>query len=206
MASETEIANLAAVLIGTEGRLLSLDDDTFLARTLKAVWAAERQATIRDGSWNFAAARASLPAVVLPNGAPYPFESAFQLPADALRLIEVLGMSRREYQVEGRHVLCSQAGPLHIRYALDVPELANWDAAAASAFAHRLAVTCGPRIAGSGFSVRNAEAKYQQALSSAKSVDAKENPPIPQEDGSWIEARLSGGGGWAVPGGRRVGW
>lgn len=206
MASETEIANMAAVLIGTEGRLLSLDDDTFLARTLKSVWTVERQATIRDGSWNFAARRERLAAVVLPGGTPYPYEYAYQLPAQSLRLIEVLGMSRRQYQVEGRHVLCNQAGPLYVRYAVDVPELESWDAAAALAFAHKLAVTCGPRIAGSGFSVGNAEGKYQQALSSAKSVDAKENPPIPQEDGSWIEARLSGGGGWAVPGGGRVGW
>jgi len=38
MASETEVAQLAAALIGTDVRITSIDDDKTLARTLKAVW------------------------------------------------------------------------------------------------------------------------------------------------------------------------
>lgn len=202
MAGETEVANMAAVLIGTESRLLTLDDDTFLGRTLKAAWAIQRQATLRDGSWNFAARRKGLAAEVLADGVPYPWQSSFPLPAESLRLIEVLGASRADYQLEGKSILINQAGPLYVRYAIDVPEMAAWDASAAEAFACRLAWKCGNRIAGSGFDANGLWAQYRQALARAKTVDAMENPPIPQDEGEWIEARTGYGRGWAVPGGR----
>lgn len=200
MASETDIANMAAVRIGTEARILSLDDDRMLARTLRIVWDAQRQATLRDGSWNFGSRRAQLSANANP-GTIYPYEFAYPLPAESLRLIEVLGMSRATYQIEGGSVLCDQAGPLAVRYVIDVPELGRWDAAAAEAFACRLAWKCGKRIAGSAYDDRAGEAEYRDALARAKTVDALENPPIQQEESSWIEARVAGGIGWAVPGG-----
>lgn len=196
MASETEVANLAAARIGTEGRVLSLDDDRFLARTLKEVWAIERKAALRDGSWNFAMRRAALAAEVLSEGVPYPFESSFPLPADSLRLIEVLNLSSRsDYQLEGRSILCNSTGPLYIRYLCDVAEIANWDDLAAEAFACRLAWKCGNRIAGSAYDQVTGWKEYQASLAAAQGVDAMENPPIEQEAGGWIEARL-GGGGW----------
>lgn len=193
MASETEVANMAAIAIGTEARVTSLDDDTFIARTLKAAWNIQRQATLRDGSWNFAARRADLGAEVLENGVPYPWQSSFPLPAASLRLIEVLGCSRDDYALEGKSVLTNQAGPLRVRYAIDVPEMANWDASAVEAFACRLAWKCGNRIAGSGFDQGGAWTIYRAAIARAKTVDAQENPPIRQENGSWIDARLAGG-------------
>lgn len=203
MASATEIANNAAVLIGTQARILSLDDDRMLARTLRTVWDAQRQATLRDGAWNFGSRRAQLAAASSP-GVIYPYTYAYPMPAESLKLIEVLGMSRSCYQYEGSSILCDQSGPLNVRYAIDVPELAKWDALAAEAFACRLAWKCGRRIAGSAYSVDRGEAEYQAAIAKAKAHDALENPPIEPEESSWNLARLaSGGGGWAVPGGGR---
>ena len=91
MGSIVEVANLAAVRMGTAGRIMSLDDDRTVARTLKAVWDIERRATIRDGSWNFAARRAALASVVDPAAVIYPWTYGFQIPAECLRLLEVLG-------------------------------------------------------------------------------------------------------------------
>jgi hypothetical protein len=213
MSSEAEIANLSGVLIGDETGIVSLDDNKTLPRTLKTVWDTERRATLRDGSWNFAAKRAQLAASA--DIEPFPFQSAFPLPADCLRLIEVLdpyqmfastGISyipdnyvsasatryasiRDTYQVEAGAVLADTAGPLFIRYVFDVPEVAVWDELAANAFAHRLAAKCGKRIAGSAFDTQMAWQAYGAALGRAKHVDAGENPPIVQEDGSWISAR-----------------
>lgn len=201
MASATEIANNAAVLIGTQARILSLDDDRMLARTLRTVWDTQRQATLRDGAWNFGSRRAQLAAAASP-GVIYPYSYAYPLPAESLKLIEVLGMSRSSYRYEGGSVLCDQEGPLNVRYAIDVPELAKWDALASEAFACRLAWKCGRRIAGSAYSVDQGEADYRAAIAKAKTHDALENPPIEPEESSWNLARLSSGGrGPAVPGG-----
>lgn len=191
MATETEVANLAAVRIGTASRITSLDDDKTVARTLKAVWAIERRAVLRDGSWNFNTARAQLPAQVLAGGVPYPWSYSFAMPADALRLREVLNLaSRDDYAYEGGAVLCDSAGPLNIIYQRDVPELGLWDASAAEAFALRLAWKCGKKIAGSAFDERGCWSEYREAIGRAKYVDALENPPIPFDDGDWIAARM----------------
>lgn len=191
MASETEVANMAAIKMGASAVILSLDDDRKVARTLKAVWAAQRRATIREGSFNFAARRGTLAKLsTVPETERYPYEAAFELPADTLRLIEVLNSEARDkYQLEGRRVLCNSAGPLYARWSIDVPEPANWDDAFAEAFACRLAWKCGKEVSGGDFDERAAWAEYKDALSGTKRVDARENPPIDQEESSWILAR-----------------
>lgn len=195
MATTVSIANAAATRIGSTARIVSLDDDRTVARTIKSMWDISRRAVLRDGSWNFAARRAELAAEVNSERVIYPWAYAFPLPASSLRLIEVLDLpSRVDYQLEDGAVLCNSAGPLRVRYAIDVPELARWDELAAEAFALRLAWRCGHKIAGSAFDKDACWRDYREALGRARNVDAIENPPIPFEDGSWIEARQ--GGAW----------
>lgn len=190
MATETDIANLAASKIGADTRITSLDDDRTIARTLRSVWTLERRATIRDGSWNFAARRAELAAKYMPDGVPYPFKSSFPLPAECLRLIEVLNLAARsDYQLEGNAILAHTDGPLYIRFLSDIEEASYWDDAFAEAFACRLAWRTGKRIAGSNYSEQQGERDYRTAISAAKRVDARENPPIPNEESDWVLAR-----------------
>lgn len=193
MASYTEIANLAATEIGTEARITDPNEDKVLARAVKAVWDSQRQAAIREGSWNFAAKRAELAALAgsaLEGVVSYPYAYAFQLPSDSLRLVEVLNDEvRRDYQIEGDRILCDHGGPVFIRYLRDVTEPGEFDAAFADALAKRIAWTIGHKIAGSTFDSAAAERKYWAAIGPAKRVDAQENPPIEQEESSWIEAR-----------------
>ena len=151
----------------------------------------ERKAAIRDGAWNFAARREALAAVADPGSVIYPWSYGFELPADSLRLIEVLDLAREHYALEGRLILADTLGPLNIRYLVDVPEPALWDAAFTHAFSLRLAWRVGRRIAGSAFDQDLCFAEYRRALADAKRVDARENPPIEQEDSSWIAARYA---------------
>lgn len=196
MASETQVAQLAATLIGSDARISSLDDDRPTARAMKAVWDLSRRAAIADGSWNFAARRAALSsqAGVSPDEI-YPFAYRYPMPAQALRLIEVLDVARINYQLEGSNgsavdvILCNVAGPLRIRYSVDVIEAARWDDKFANAFAHQIALHCGEKIAGSAFDSSKIERSYQQLISRAKTVDAIENPPIEQDESSWVTAR-----------------
>src|SRR5204863_408178 len=97
MADFVTIANLAASSLGEDDQLRSPDDDTHLSRSVKAVWDVERQAAIRDHSWNFAMRRAALAQVVGQDATPY--AAAYRVPATSLRLIEVLGHRRGPYQL-----------------------------------------------------------------------------------------------------------
>jgi hypothetical protein len=191
MASATDIANKALVRIGGESRILSLDDNRMAARTIKAAWDMARQATLRDGYWNFAIRRRDLAAS--PDIVSYPFSHGFRLPADCLKLVEVLSAAvRDDYQLEGGAILASTPGPLWIRYLVDVTEPAQWDAAFAEALAARLAFQCGNRIAGSAYDQDMGWREYRKLLTDAKMADAQENPPLEQEESEWITARLGG--------------
>lgn len=193
MASIVSIANAAATRIGTASRITSLDDNRTVARTLKSVWDLERQATLRDGCYNFSARRDALAAVAAPGRVIYPWAYGYELPAQALRLIEVLDQSiGPDYQLEGRRILSDQTGPLYVRYLIDVPELAEWDALAANAFALRLAWRCGHKIAGSSFDAQACWAEYREELGKSKSADAIENPRIEQEECDFINSRSFG--------------
>lgn len=193
MASSVSIANAAATRIGTASRITSLDDNRTVARALKSVWDLERQAVIRDGSWNFAARREALAAITGNDQIIYPWSYAYELPALALRLIEVLDQPiGAAFQLEGRTILADQAAPLYVRYSIDVPELAEWDALAADAFALRLAWRVGHKLAGSAFDRDACWAEYRDAIGKAKSVDAIENPRIEQEECEFINARSLG--------------
>lgn len=199
MASETDVANLALTLMG-QPRVLSLNDDRTGARTLKAVWDIERQATIRDGSWNFATRRAELPAS--PDAVSHPFAFGYPMPTDFLKLAELFDHDNDPWQLEGRVILSDRKAPIYIRYLRDVPEMAEWDASAVEAFAHRLALACGEKLAGSAFDGEGVLRKYRLLTVSAKSADAMENPSIEQAESSWIEARNFGGytSRWGRPG------
>lgn len=194
MASETEVANMAALRMGSSATIASLDDDRKVARTLKAVWGLQRRATLREGSFNFSARRGTLAKISSVSATEiYPYAAAFAEPADSLRLIEILNSTLRgAYQLEGGRVLCDSTGPVYARWIIDVPEPASWDDAFAEAFACRLAWKCGKDIVGDDFDVTGAWREYQNALSGAKRVDARENPPIAQEESDWILARFGG--------------
>ena len=190
MADWVQIANLAGGIIGTETRITSPDDDRTLARSIRNVWDLQRRSAIREGSWNFAMRRASLPAL---NETPaFGFSYAYQLPAANLRLIEVIGLDRDEYQAEDGKVLCNASGPLLIRHMVDVDNVALWDDLFAETFAARIAWKIGAKIAGSSFDKASAWRMYEAGLAASKRVDAMENPPIEREESDWVTARHGG--------------
>ena len=187
MADFVTIANLAASALGEDDQLRSPDDDTHLSRSVRAVWNVERRAALRDHSWNFAMRRQALAAVIGQDASPY--AAAFRLPADSVRLIEVIGIGRVDYQLEGPFILSSAAAPLRIRYIVDVVEPAEWDDLFVKAFAMRVAWQIADRITGDPNRVQIGERKYRSALTEAKRVDARENPQVPSIAGSWELAR-----------------
>lgn len=208
MTDYVTIANLAASMVGEGDQMRSPDDDTHIGRTVRAVFTAMRRAAIRDHSWNFAMRRKGLAAQVLSDGVPFPWAYSCPMPAESLRLIEVLNASGKgDYQYEGGAILTSIAPPIYVRYLIDVEEPALWDELFVQAFAARLAYQIGPRLAGSSYDKTSGWRLYQQQLSAAKGRDALENPPVAPELTEWELSRLSYsayGSGQSGPTGRIV--
>jgi hypothetical protein len=202
VASFVTIANLAASKLGEDDQLASPDDDTHLSRSVRAVWDLQRRATLRDHPWNFAVKRGEQAASADLVATPYRY--GFPLPADCVRLLDVAGWSRDQYQIEGRAVLANGAGPIAIRYIADVAEPALWDDSFVEAFACRLAYQIADRITGDRGRKADAWTAYRAALADAKRVDARENPGVRWEATDWELARIGGGervdsNGWVFP-------
>ena len=193
MTDSVALANLAVSKVGSSVTLTSLDDDRPVARAIKRVWEQSRRAAIRDHPWNFATRRGNLAAQVTTREI-YPWQNAFPLPSDSLRLIEVLNMTEREdYALEGKEILCNSSGPLYVKYLIDVPESALWEELFGEVFACRLAMAIGKSIAGSSYSMSDGEMQLKNAKNAAKRVDARENPPVRFEDSEWVTVRLGSG-------------
>lgn len=193
MSSYASVANRAAIAVGTSARLTAPGENTVLGRAVAAVWDLERKAALRAASWNCATKRASLPKLA---AAPvHGYDGQFELPTDCLKLLEVCGTQRLRYRLEGRKILADASGPLDILYLRDVTEPAEFDPGFALAFALRIALAIGRKIAGSAFDKDRVTRDYNQALADAQSADALENPPIEQEESDWVLARFAGQGG-----------
>jgi|GEM_PF-2299683 len=188
-ATYVSIANLAASKIGEDDQLQTPGDDTHLGRTVAAVWDAVRVAALRDGGWNFATRRRALTAEVSSEEA-YPFTYRHPLPAECLKLRDVLNLDDSQWQFEGDAILCDSIGPVYVRIIIDMPEPATWDDLFVEAMACKLARTIGVRIAGSNYDTVKGEREYLLALRAAKGADSKEGPNIEQAMSGWETARF----------------
>jgi len=195
MADRVTISNQALSLLGEDDQLIDPDDDTHAARTIRSVWDVVRQAVLREGEFNFAIVRATLPSDAgLSADDLYPYSYGFPLPDAFLRLVEVLdppGITG-SYEIEGGRIVADTTGPVRIRYVQDVPETGRWDSTFVNAFAHRLAYQIAERITGDRSRKADCWSGFKQAMGKAIGVDSVENPPVVTEEDDWITCRWSG--------------
>ena len=197
MVDRVSVSNLVLSKLGDEDQLTDPDDDRKAARAIKAVWDIVRDVVLRAHLWNFAVRQASLTSA---DPAPtFIYTHSFPLPADFLRLdpSQMEPWSVREnYQLQGRRLLlASTPGPILIRYVARIEEVGDWDALFVEAFACRLAYQIADRITGDMNRKGECWRSYTLAMSEAKGVDGRENPPEPPVDSSWVTARYDGGSG-----------
>ena len=191
MADYVTVANQALSLLGENDQLRDPLDDSPAARSVAAVWERVRRAVLRDHPWNFAVKRRWLNALA---ESPIEYDYAFLLPQGAdgcLRLLEILQPAEiaDAYVLEGGRILANTTGPVAIRYVADVADVSLWDDLFVDAFAAKLAFQICDRITGDLSRSQAMDALYRRTLAKAKGVDARENPPVPFEDSSWITAR-----------------
>lgn len=185
MASMVEVCNKALDALG-QNPIMSIDDGNKSANLCKRNWDTVRDAVLRDGVWNFAMKRRVLAPSV--NKPAWGFSNQFPIPSDCMRLVEVMGMSTGEYQLEGGAILAN-ADVLRIRYVHRVEDPNQYDALFVEALSLRLAIAMCEPITQSNTKLSNLEARYAEVKSAAGSVDAQENPPSTFEEDDWVKAR-----------------
>ncbi len=185
MPSVIDICNSALDKIG-QTPIMSLADGNKAAKVCNRNWPLARDKALRDAIPNFAVRRAILAPSVTPPA--WGFGSSFLLPADNLRLIEVLDHSTGDYRVEGGAILAN-GSVMRIRYVSRIEDPNAFDALFCDVAALALALEICEPITQSNTKLQGIAELYEQALTKATRAAAQENPPVPFEEDSWIAVR-----------------
>lgn len=202
MASTTQIANQALTKLGA-ARITDLADISQKnARTLNAIYTAKRDAELAAAPWTFAIKRASIPAST--TAPDFGWAYSYPMPTDFLRLVQV-GDAYVFYETDealfsvesdpatGRQaVLTDSASPLQIRYVYRVTNPGLHPALFDEALACRLAAEACEDITQNLSKRQAAWEEHKQALRAARRVNAIEQPPQRNPNGSWVSALLEG--------------
>lgn len=167
-ASEEAICNSALSKIGAD-LIGSLEEDSRVGKLCKEQYPKIRDMLLRAHPWNFAIARASLAASATEPA--FGFDSAFPLPSDCLRVIEV-NENEYEWVKEGNNVLTDSdvCEILFIKRVSVGYFDSMFDELCATYLAHDLCgdLTTSPTLKRDLFAV------YTQLLREARSFDAQE--------------------------------
>lgn len=199
MASQTEVCNIACTILGA-ARITSITENSKSARVMNALWDTVRKAELRRRIWKFATVRAILPAISPPPA--WGYNTACQLPADFLRLVQVndtfavpaltdyRDQDDSAYQIENGQILTVYNAPLKIRYVQDVTDPGRFDPLFVEALAAKLAYMGCEEITQSLSKRQEAANFYKQAMRDATLTGAVERAPQGFADDSWMLIRL----------------
>lgn len=182
MNSKIQIINEALVQLG-QGPIADLTDGGVYGTVAATFWPGCLSAVLRGHPWNFANRRQILPR--LSDAPAFGYASAFVLPADCVRVIEV---STNSYKIEGRQILCDETS-LAIRFVSNAVNITEWDPLFCSALSLYLAWRMAYPITKSGEVRESCWQSYVQLLVQARSVDAQEEPADDFGESSLISVR-----------------
>lgn len=192
MASTVEIYNLALTKIGAS-RITDIGDEAKGAQSLSAVYDITRKSELAIHPWTFAMARVRLPALTATPA--FGWASAYQLPSDFLRMVEVgeyyvlYQQDMKLFEIEGRNILCDESSPLNIRYLADIDNPGLFSAPFVEALACKLAAVVAEDITQSPTKREMAEQAYERAIRAARRSNAIQLPPQPTPEDTWTLAR-----------------
>lgn len=185
MASVVDICNKALDKLGHKA-IMSLDDGVKGANLCKRNWSSIRDEVLRDGAWNFATVRTTTaPDTETPS---WGFSYQHSLPANCLKVIEVLDLSVNEFRIEQRKILTDE-DVLYIRYVKSETDPNQYDSLFINAVATRLAIELCESLTQSTTKKQSLHEEYDRFIQQAKLQDALENPPDYFEDDTWLASR-----------------
>lgn len=173
--SETGIANLALSAAEIPSVLTSMDQPNSKAARLCRMHLPRARDSVLRG-FGFAFARGIQSCVeVLPAPVGGDFPHAFAQPTDALRILRVDGLTKREWRTDGdRQILAAVTGPIKVHFIRREFDFTRWDTLAIDLVSIDLALRVVPELAHvQGISARLRE-QYADLAHRAPRLDAFE--------------------------------
>lgn len=189
MASKIDICNRALLKIG-QPSIMSLDDNSQLARLCLQEFDAALEATLRSYPWPFAIKRAEL--ARQQDKPPFGPSFYYSLPSDSVRLVDVL-TGGLPYQIEGTAV-ATNAGSVAVRYVSKSIPISAMDAQTKDVIALMLATRLAITVTENPQLKDMLYAETQQVLAQARNTAAVEDYPQEPIEGAWLPSRVAGQG------------
>lgn len=187
----TDIASMALGLL-TEAPIDSLDEDGRAARMLNLHYETTREAELTKREWVFA--RKTIEVEAADTGmSEWPY--AYELPADALRVLPLMSRNREiSWRQEGSQLYTFEGGDRTVRYIANLIDPNDWPAVFIELFAAALAVKVAHPITGKANMIEVARQAYNDAASRAYQLNAVQKGPV-EGRSSWADLRR--GYGWS---------
>ena len=189
MASKIDICNRALLKIG-QPSIMSLDDNSQLARLCLQEFDAALEATLRSYPWPFAIKRAELARML--DKPPFGPAFYYALPSDSVRLVDVF-TEGFPYQIEGPAIATS-ASSVAVRYVSKSIPVSAMDAQTKDVIALTLATRLAISVTENPQLKDMLYAEAQQTLAQARNTAAVEDYPQEALEGVWLSSRSTGQG------------
>jgi hypothetical protein len=195
MASKTDIANLALQHLGTS-KINSLEDaGDKVSRTLALNYPQARDEVLQSARWSCCKKQATLSK--LADEPLFKWASAYQLPSDCLRLVEIEGdnawVGREYFDIQGKTLLIGPADDtadmpdtLNIEYIASIDDPTFYTPLLIECIALKLAAKCARTLTGSDSLADKLAEQYlkfaepQAIMVNAQATNSGKNHPIRQ--------------------------
>ena len=192
MASVVGIVNRALLKLG-ETTIVALTDNVKAARIAQDSYEEYRDCVLDEHNWNFARARAQLPAsATAPVWGP---ANSYPLPDDCIRpfLVNEENEFSGKWKVEGKAIATNLGAPLEVLYVSRVEDPNTMTPRFRELLSTYLAWQWAEVLTGSDKKREELDGVYSRKLATARSRDGQEGTQEQLVSDRWEEARLGGG-------------
>ena len=187
MPSDLEIVNGALSRLGV-APIATIGEDSEEGALAQATYSIYRDQLLQSHPWNFAVRTQELSvASPIPEG----WASAFQVPGDALRVIEIVNVSPNEsWSIEGSVLYTNlDRTTCFIKYIKRITQSGNFSAGFSDALMAKLAAEWAEALTSSNTLLDRMEALRDRKTRETRSFDGQEGTPRVIRHHSWTETR-----------------
>ena len=190
--ADIDVINLALVRLG-HPTIVDIDENTEAAILARATYDTLRRGLLEQHPWNFATRYATLSAGTLPTAAAMRYDYAFDLPTDALRILECEGQSADdgdEWEVSNGQILTNLGGDtLRIRYIYNHTTVSQWSSRFVDVLAAKLEHQWAEHLVKETSLAERKLSDYETVLGRARTIDSAQATPRKLDASTWIKAR-----------------
>lgn len=183
--SPVDICNSALAKVGSD-RITSLSEDSAAARACNGQYDNKRKALLRSHPWNFATLRIEIG--LLATEPVFEFDSAFGVPADCLRVLDIED-NYIPWRIEGRTLVTNNT-ECKIKYITDLTDTSKFDPHFEEALATDLAADICFLLSKNATLSKELKIEAKEKIAQARSFNAQESSGAVIDAGTFRDVRF----------------